>query len=281
MDPFITRSDIESHVHRGICAISLRPSPSLSTWNHREWLEESKLFPFVDNLSRFSKSSRSQSFLAAVKEATAAPDGVYRVEKVIDVRVRPDGTRAYLLKWAGYSDLANTWEAEWDIDPEMIRDFEDTRVAAASTAARAGPGTSSEASNKTPSKRGRTEKNVDDDDDGSDSADGDANDEGDDAGDETAKADHAEDGNEGMAAKAGADEPEEATTAGAGDMPPGGSQEENEPHATEERGEDADAQHNPTLSSIEVSGKEASHPPFDEVHTGFVDGLPVDTMMME
>ena len=50
-------------------------------------------------------------------------DNQYKVEKL--VRKRRMGEKVeYLVKWLGYPDNENNWEAKWDIDPDLVAVFE-------------------------------------------------------------------------------------------------------------------------------------------------------------
>lgn len=35
--------------------------------------------------------------------------GLYAVEKIVDKRIKPNGSIEYLIKWEGYSPKYNTW----------------------------------------------------------------------------------------------------------------------------------------------------------------------------
>jgi chromodomain-containing protein len=49
----------------------------------------------------------------------------YEVEAIIDKRVDPQGRTEYLVKWQGYEDCDNTWEAVTNLFcPERIQEFE-------------------------------------------------------------------------------------------------------------------------------------------------------------
>lgn len=43
-------------------------------------------------------------------------ENIFQVEKIIDKFVDADGTSHYLVKWLGFPDEENTWEAETDLD---------------------------------------------------------------------------------------------------------------------------------------------------------------------
>ena len=50
-------------------------------------------------------------------------DSQYKVEKLVAKR-RMRGKIQYLVKWLGYPDNENTWEAKKDIDPDLVVAFE-------------------------------------------------------------------------------------------------------------------------------------------------------------
>jgi Chromo (CHRromatin Organisation MOdifier) domain len=50
-------------------------------------------------------------------------DNQYKVEELVRKR-RIRGKVQYLVKWLGYSDIENTWEAKRDIDPDLVAAFE-------------------------------------------------------------------------------------------------------------------------------------------------------------
>lgn len=54
-------------------------------------------------------------------------DNQYKVEKLI--RKRRKGRKVqYWVKWLGYPDSENTWEAQQDIDPEIVAAFNASSV---------------------------------------------------------------------------------------------------------------------------------------------------------
>jgi Chromo (CHRromatin Organisation MOdifier) domain len=54
-------------------------------------------------------------------------DNQYKVEKL--VRKRRKGRKVqYWAKWLGYPDSENTWEAQQDIDPEIVAAFDTSSV---------------------------------------------------------------------------------------------------------------------------------------------------------
>ncbi|CAF1062232.1 unnamed protein product [Adineta ricciae] len=73
-----------------------------------------------------STSTRPNDFFDLPDEARA--DDQYVVEKIIAKRRTRKGKCEYLLKWAGFSDADNTWEAQHDIHPDLIAEFERQQV---------------------------------------------------------------------------------------------------------------------------------------------------------
>ncbi|CAF0733068.1 unnamed protein product [Rotaria sordida] len=71
-------------------------------------------------------STRPNDYFDLPEEARA--DDQYVVEKVLGKRRNRNGKWEYLLKWAGFGNDDNTWEAEHDIHPELIADFERQHV---------------------------------------------------------------------------------------------------------------------------------------------------------
>ena len=49
---------------------------------------------------------------------------VYRVDRLLKMRLMPHGGREYLVKWEGWSSQWNSWEPEAHIlDKEMLNEF--------------------------------------------------------------------------------------------------------------------------------------------------------------
>jgi hypothetical protein len=51
----------------------------------------------------------------------------YEVEKILHKKLTPQGERTYLIKWKHYDNLWNSWVLEKDVDPELIKEYEDNR----------------------------------------------------------------------------------------------------------------------------------------------------------
>jgi Chromo (CHRromatin Organisation MOdifier) domain len=71
---------------------------------------------------------QSEDMMGMVESANNRPPAVdpedqqYKVEKLI--RKRRKGRKVqYWVKWLGYPDSENTWEAQQDIDPEIVAAF--------------------------------------------------------------------------------------------------------------------------------------------------------------
>ena len=60
------------------------------------------------------------------------PDGKWLVEKIIKKRRKRTG-KEYLVRWAGWDNTWDTWEA--DLPAQVVEEFEDEQLALATTAA--------------------------------------------------------------------------------------------------------------------------------------------------
>ena len=56
-------------------------------------------------------------------------DGQWMVETILEQRATRGGGHEYLVKWTGWDEVHNSWVAEADIDPSLVRDFDRRSVA--------------------------------------------------------------------------------------------------------------------------------------------------------
>ncbi|CAF3913575.1 unnamed protein product [Adineta steineri] len=76
--------------------------------------------------SSLPSSSRPNDYFDLPDEARA--DDQYVVEKIMGKRRSRKGKWEYLLKWAGFSEADNTWEAKEDIHPDLVAEYERTHI---------------------------------------------------------------------------------------------------------------------------------------------------------
>lgn len=58
-------------------------------------------------------------------EDSPLPEKYYRVEKILDKQIMPDGQVNYLVKWIGFSDQDNSWESKKNLHcRKLIKQFE-------------------------------------------------------------------------------------------------------------------------------------------------------------
>ena len=66
--------------------------------------------------------------VAAQMAEASEDEGIYRVDKVLDVRQTADGKREFLIKWKGWGHRWNGWEPEEHIlDRRLLRKFNNKR----------------------------------------------------------------------------------------------------------------------------------------------------------
>jgi len=100
-----------------------------------------------------SKKRVSYHELETSSDDQDVTDDEYEVEKILAKRLTRGGKVEYLIKWAGYSSSANTWEPEENIDEDLVNEFEEeVRMRSSNTKRRASGKTT-----KTPSKTSSTD----------------------------------------------------------------------------------------------------------------------------